>query len=140
MRRHGAGSGQLMPASVATIGGLSAIPVDIQPGYLYELDLTTEVAVAGLTGTGSYYTVYRVRDKTTQVWGTWTQFNAPTHKFPITPSRNDSQVAFEDVSFGVSTTSAQDAIEFGVYGDSANASSATLYPLGCYAKVIEYMP
>jgi hypothetical protein len=140
MRRHGSGSGQTMPASVVTIGGLSAIPVDIQPGYLYELDLATEVVTDGLTGTGSYYTVYRTRDKLTQAWGSWTQFNAPVHRIPITPTRNDSDVMFEDVSFGVLTAAAVDAIEFGVYGNATNALAVTLYPVGCYARVTEYMP
>jgi hypothetical protein len=139
-RKSGASTTQLLPAIDASIAGLGTVPVAMEKGYLYELDLITEVITTDLTATGGYYVLYRVRDKTSQTWTTWTGMTGQIHALPLTPTRNDSDVQFRDVMPGLGVFASADAVEFGVHGDADNATHAVLYGQGCYACVREYMP
>jgi hypothetical protein len=139
-RKLGTSTTQLLPAIDAQISGIGTIPVSLEPGYLYELDLPTEVITTDLTATGGYYVVYRFRDKVAQTWTSWVGMTGQTHALLLTPTRNDSDVQFRDVMPGLGVAASADAVEFGVHGDADNSTHAILYGQGCYACIREYMP
>ena len=141
LRKAGSGSAQQMNVTTpVTISGLSDIPIDLRPGYTYELDLTTEVIAIGLTADGQFHTVYRVRERNSSFWGSWTQFDAPEHYQEMISTTANVDAAYRDHTFNYQPTVACDRIEVGVVGALVNSTHNTLQPGGCRLRVLEHLP
>lgn len=125
--------------AVVPITDLDAIPVDLQPGYLYELDLHTNMQTVDSTDTtNGYHAVYRLRNKISGVWGAWTSF--PTsHVFPLNQGHSYEDRQFWDALPGVAVTSVVDQIGFGVQGSAAAGTSTFVVCTGCDVVISEYL-
>lgn len=141
-RAHGAGTPIALTATgYYPIPGMSAVPVDMEPGYLYEVDLKSEVLVTGLSFSGGLYgTYFRLRNKATGTYGAYQPLFNGTHTLPLDPTTNDIQLAFTDDVMALAVTAAVDRVEFSVVGATPNGGHVELLPEGCFGHVTEYMP
>jgi hypothetical protein len=140
-RAHGPNSTAVVAGSVVPITDLDAISVDLQPGYLYEIDLYTTMQVVNSTDTtNGYRAVYRLRDKATGVFGSWTNFPTTRHVFPGNPAKAYECRQFPDAAFDVAVTAVADQIGIGVQGSAAAGTTTTCLFFGCHIVISEYLP
>lgn len=136
-RAHADATASAVPtADVGALEGLSAIAVDMQPEYLYELELVLPVTVPATAAANvEYSTYYRVRTASTGAWGNWTLMMNGAHLVANAATYGGSVVS-EDKKFGVQVTAPVDQIAFGLQGTVAGAS---VNNRGSFAVVREYL-
>lgn len=147
-RKHGTTATGLIATGVTAIaglGGADVFTVNMQPGYLYELELDSSVLPESTaTINGTYSAQYRLRDASTNTWGAWTNMTIDgAHTFGAgiygTATGCWGEWSFRDSTFGVSVTATANAIEFGLVVPSA-APAVHFNGSYSFAKVSEYMP
>lgn len=150
VRAHGDPSGDRLPLSepnsataVIPVTGLQNVPVNMQPGYLY--DAILDYVVIGLPGTqtASLYMAYALRAQSSQQWGDWLPFvepNALVHVFQPIPGVEGgcfAQIGLHDELQSLSVTTAVDQVRFGLMGEGGFDWQ---FPPGyCYARIEEYI-
>lgn len=147
-RQHGTSSDEIIPTAATAItglGGATPIAVNMQPGYLYEIEVDSSV-IPDSTATinGQYSVQYRLRDKATQAWGAWTDMTiAGAHTFGAglfgTATGCYGEWSYRDARFGLAVTATADAVEIGVVAPGA-APVVRVNGEYCFARVSEYLP
>jgi hypothetical protein len=138
-RAHGDAAPSQMPtASAASLDGLSAIVVDMEPNYLYQLELAYPVYLAATaTANVDFSNYYRVHYASTSTWGSWVLMTNQTHSVNANATFGGYVETIEK-TFGVSVTAPIDMIGFGVLGGAAAAGVASINNRGSWAIVSEY--
>ena len=126
-RQHGvATSAHYIGTTTTQIAGISDLGgpynVDMQPGYLYDLEL--HYAVRGVTLTvGAQFTAwYRLRAASTGVYGSWIAMSWTDHTISGTTLYTSPEACIADAVIATSVTTPVDRIEFGLVGDAAAAA------------------
>jgi hypothetical protein len=129
-----------MPTGAASsLDGLSAVAVDMQPGYLYQLEVSYPVYLAATaTANVDFSNYYRVHYASTSAWGSWVLMSNQTHSVQANATFGN-YVETTEKAFAVTVTAPIDMIGFGVLGGAVAAGVATINNRGSWAIVSEYM-
>ena len=145
-RQHGTTSAIAIPSAdplaIPGLGGTAVFAVNMQPGYLYELQCAVDVHQASTaTVARGFHTDYRLRNAPTSAWGSWLPItDGGNHLVGAQTTVPTGDTMTHDARFGVSVIATCNAIEFGVQAEATADLWITLIGEHCYAKVIEYMP
>lgn len=140
-RLHGSSTAMVVPAGTAAtaVTDFDAMPVNIKPGYLYDLGLDYIAQTSdAVTGNAQFTTYYALRNASTSAWGAWVPMFGGVHVVPNLTVNAGTHQFFGDASFAVSATVTCNAIRFGVIGDQN--TGLTVLPSQSFARVAEYMP
>ena len=122
------------------INGLAAVPCNLLAGYVYELDLESELTAIDLTSTGQFQPVFRARRRGTSSWSDWAAFDAPVHHFGYLDGlKQNSDSCYRDRVLNYRPDVAYDAIDVGFIGAAENVG-ATMITTNCRLRVTEHLP
>jgi hypothetical protein len=139
-RLHGSGARVSTPAAYTTIPGMTSVPVDMQPGYLYQIKSYVEIETRNLTvGAGGVSLYYRTRTAAGAVWQPWTALSLGTHEIPLTATPCNVTGGFQDCLNGITVAAPSDRLEIAVYGNANNGTEVALIPELAFADVSEYV-
>lgn len=127
------------PAEIPGLAKADVFAVTLEPGYLYSIQLDSEIIQSTVTASGDFIAVWSTRSKATGTWSAWGE---------LSPADADHQIAavaaasivqtmhVSDANYDAVVIDEKDAVAFGLYG----ATPVLLNVVGgkCFAKIEQY--
>lgn len=148
-RKHGTTSVATMPTTeptaIAGLGGADVFTVNMQPGYLYDLEVVSGAKLNSTATVNQKYAVmYRLRDASTNAWGSWDyvtygEFHTVGPQIIAAATDVGAETMCTDRRFSLAVTATANAIEIGALADDNDPHCIGIGE-HWYAVVYEYMP
>lgn len=143
-RKHGSDLSQgnlpIGTSAPTPITGLDTVPVDMRPGFAYDVELMTYAEGQGLTTSLEWFAYYALHDASASTWGAWVKMTpnpGQSHELRSTTTNPQPQQWAGDMLLGLSVTVTYDAIAFAA---SANVANGVLFEGLSWVVVTETMP
>jgi hypothetical protein len=125
------------PLEIEGLDKMTPVAAVLEPGYLYELKLDTEVKTSTVTTAGTFYPVFALRNAATNVWGPWFGLGNGEHYVDHAAlSSTYCTLHYVDDLQDLAVTATANAIAFGVVANLDN--QLDIYGTKSFARVEEY--
>lgn len=129
------------PAEIPNISKTDPMLVSLEPGYLYSIQLDSEIVQHTLSAHGDFIPVFSTRNAETSIWSAWTELSPSAVNHQISANATATVVETRHVSdarYDYNVSAAQDAIAFGLYADVVTVAPLDVVGGHCFAKIEQY--